>query len=77
MYRLLKNKSLSDILLRTKLVKALTRFWLKLTFIYFTENYENLKNSYPSPFINKTIIPPKHNLLQNCFIHKTEKNWEK
>lgn len=30
----------------------------------------------PTPH-SKTIIPPKHNLLQNCFIHKTEKNGKK
>lgn len=49
--------------LRTKLVKEITRFWLKLMLIYCTESCENLTNRYPSPFRNKTIIPPKHNLL--------------
>lgn len=77
MYRLLKNKCLPEFLLKTKLVKEITRFWLKLTSIYFTESCENLINSCPSPFITKTIISIKHNILQNCFVHKTEKIWEK
>lgn len=74
MYRLLKNKCLPEFLLKTKLVKEITRFWLKLTSIYFTESCENLINSCPSPFITKTIISTKHNILQN---YKDRKNLRK